>query len=287
MKTGPQENAFADLDLLNVAKHELHACTLYEYGRESDSITALAREMQDLTFRHTSDFSTPPYPKLHGINAGLAVILANLAPKPNLLTARWTTLSKSERRLATKVLTPEPAFRGATAGEAFTYALAVENLDRNEPRHKFCALPIWADGELMLVRVQWNQSRTEIKRQANAWIERMLCRKNVQSIRGRHAVPSTAFNDRMRELVAMRLLAHSPLREVIEIVKHYRQKTGCDIHLYADRLEDKRPTSRTAWENGIEAARKTFKKLFKLPGTEEPISWRLYQERKKENKKSR
>ncbi|MBV8450818.1 MAG: hypothetical protein JOZ29_00910, partial [Deltaproteobacteria bacterium] len=90
-----------------------------------------------------------------------------------------------------------------------------------------------------------------------------------------------------RELVAMRLLAHSPLREVIEIVKHYRQKTGCDIHLYADRLEDKRPTSRTAWENGIEAARKTFKKLFKLPGTEEPISWRLYQERKKENKKSR
>jgi hypothetical protein len=206
MKTGAQENAFdpfSDLDLLNVTKQELHACTLYEYGRESDSIIALAREMQDLTFEHTSDFSTPPYLPLHSINAELAVILANLAPKPHLLTARWTTLSKSERRLATKVLTPEPAVRGATAGEAFTYALAVENLDRNEPRHKFCTLPIWADGELMLIRVQWNQSRTEIKRQANAWIERMLCRKNVRSIRVRHAVPSTAFNDGLRELVAM------------------------------------------------------------------------------------
>jgi hypothetical protein len=83
MKTGAQENAFdpfSDLDLLNVTKQELHACTLYEYGRESDSIIALAREMQDLTFEHTSDFSTPPYLPLHSINAELAVILANLAP---------------------------------------------------------------------------------------------------------------------------------------------------------------------------------------------------------------
>jgi hypothetical protein len=160
MKIGPQENAFdpsSDLDLLNVAKHELYACTLYEYGRESESVIALAREMQDLTFE---------------------------------------------------------------------------------------------------------QSRTEIKREANAWIERMLCRKNVRSIRGRHAVPSTAFNDRLRELVAMRLLAHSPLKEVIEFVHHYRQRTGRDIHLYADRLEDKRPTGRTAWQNGVEAARKGIQKTF-------------------------
>jgi hypothetical protein len=89
-----------DLDLLNVPEHELYACTLYEYGRESDSIMALAREMQDLTFMHTSDLSTAPYLPMHSINAELAVILANLAPKPHLLTARWTDLSKSEQRLA-------------------------------------------------------------------------------------------------------------------------------------------------------------------------------------------
>lgn len=285
MKIGPQENAFdpsPDLDLLNVPKQELYACTLYEYGRESESIMALAREMQDLTFMHTS--STAPYRPMHSINGELAVILANLAPKPHLLTARWTDLSKSEQRLARSVVTPEPAVRGATAGEAFTYALAVEQLDRNEPRHKFCMHRIWAGGELMLIRVQWDQSRAEIKRQANAWIERMLCRKNVRSIRGRHAVLSTAFSDRLRELIAMRLLAHSPLKQVIEFVQHHRQRTSGETRLYVESLEDKRPTGRTAWENGVEAARKTFKKLFKLPGDEEPISWRLYQERKKDIK---
>jgi hypothetical protein len=84
---GSQENAFdpsLELDLLNVPKHELYACTLYEYGRESESIMPLAREMQDLTFMHTSDFSTAPYLPMHSINAELAVILANLAPKPHL-----------------------------------------------------------------------------------------------------------------------------------------------------------------------------------------------------------
>jgi len=72
----------------------------------------------------------------------------------------------------------------------------------------------------------------------------------------------------------------------VEVVQHYRRRTSRDIHLYAERLEDKRPTGRTAWENGVEAARKTFKKLFNLPGDEEPISWRLYQdqERKKDIK---
>jgi hypothetical protein len=49
-----------------------------EYGRESESITALAREMQDLTFMHTSDFSTAPYLPMHSKNPELAVILANL-----------------------------------------------------------------------------------------------------------------------------------------------------------------------------------------------------------------
>jgi hypothetical protein len=110
----------------------------------------------------------------------------------------------------------------------------------------------------------------------------MLCRKNVRSIRGRHAVPSTAFNDRLRELVAMRLLARWPLKKAIEFVQDYRQRTGRDVHLYADRLEDNRPAGRTAWKNGVEAARKTFKTLFKLPGGEEPISWRIYQARKKD-----
>jgi hypothetical protein len=182
---------------------------------------------------------------------------------------------KNEQRLARSVVTPEPAVRGATAGEAFTYALAVEPLDRNEPRHKFCMHRIWTGGELMLIRVQWDQSRAEIKRQANAWIERMLRRKNVRSIRGRHAKLSTAFSDRLRELIAVRLLAHSLLKEVIEVVQHYRQRTGRDIHLYAERLEDKRPTGRTAWENGVEAARKTFKQLFNLPGDEEPCNRRI------------
>ena len=87
MKTRPQEEAFdpsLELDLLNVPEREVYACMLYEYARESKSMLAGAKEIEDWTFQHTSDFSIPSYLLLWRINPSIAVILANLAPKPNL-----------------------------------------------------------------------------------------------------------------------------------------------------------------------------------------------------------
>jgi hypothetical protein len=152
----------------------------------------------------------------------------------------------------------------------FFEAESWENLKKNRPD-----LIEHATKEIFSVQIDRTQPFNKIKKQAIDWLQANARRKRQTTKVGRHAKEEVLHRDALRRLGALRLLAHYPLKQAIEITKHHQ------VDLYSTFVDtDGRPGHQTAWENGVKGVCKLLQNTFRLDKGELPISWVLYQKRR-------
>src|SRR5262249_39730456 len=129
--------------------------------------------------------------------------------------------------------------------------------------------------EFVSFQINWNKPLEEIEAMTLAWLRRNARKETPRTRRGRHATPWAAPKDALRQLGALRLLAHYPLIKAIKITQE------CGVKLYSCEVDDEgRPAHRTAWENGIKRVPGRLRTMFGLNRTQMPLSWLKREQRR-------
>src|SRR4029453_14689727 len=228
-------------DFREVPREQLEACFLYEYARESSKICELSKSFENATFDFSDYLDDPEYFQISRLNPRCAWLLSLIAPNLRLAETPWRLIDKKKIRggfggdaKAFKFMHPWEA--GSIRWEELHKCIeTVETVTRDGKPYPYTAslkpeppptsvyISDWT--ECACIEIDWTEDFSKIKADAIAWLEERLKEKGLAAKKGRHAKKSSYWEDALRQLGALRLLAHYPLKKAIEISKGY-QKNG-------------------------------------------------------------
>jgi hypothetical protein len=304
------------------SKAEVEARFYYEFARESQTILSLTEKLCHLT-RPEIPLNYPGHGLAYLHPYSLKIVDA-LMPAINLREVSWSKLGREQKNsLIREFSRREPAFRQLKTPEFidFTHCAmratcwrrpternhtdsTAEPPDLLGPWWYGNSRLFWSGVEQIAIRIDWNQGPQAVKGAIEKWFQghkRKLTRfksegKFPDAAGGSFHVrdetgaknPRRRCTPALRGLGAMRMLGSHTLLEAIRITEGSGRKG--DSLYYGFLLDTGQPAGRSAWNRGIENARKTFHELFYpqdeyllqmrrrcgLPEIEEPISYQRY-----------
>jgi hypothetical protein len=272
-----QTLARKEWDFREVPPEQIEACFLYEYARESSKIRELSKWFENATFDHSDYQDDPEYFQISRLNPRCAWLLSLIAPHLRLAETPWQLIDKKK-------------IRGGFGGGAKTFRFLAswevgcvkwDELGSNYPDDKPTSFYTGDGCEWACIEIDWDVDFSIIKADAIAWLEERLKAKGLVAKKGRHAKKSSYWQDGLRQLGALRLLAHYPLKKAIEISKGYQKKDS----IYSGYIDSEgRPAHQTAWDKACKSAVEVFQNTFGFQKSEKPICWDLWQKRRRKNR---
>jgi hypothetical protein len=305
----------------NVSHAEIEARFYYEFARESETILCLTERL--------SQERQPLEPLFYFCFRCFTIVQA-LVPGDvlgsratrrllNLREIGWNALKPQQREAIISVFSPKRvAFREFGEQQPFSFNPAENHGLVFDERQGF-PLCLWSgssclqwDGiECLPVVIDWSQGSQAVEAAIKKWFRRhkqdllQLKSEGKLPVEGERfhlrdetgaSHPRKKYLTALRGLGAMRLLSRHTLLQAVHITKGYGRKG--DSLYYGFLLDNGQPAGRSAWNKGIENARRTFQELFYprdeellrrrllygLREIEEPISYQRYCSRTGKNK---
>lgn len=289
---------------------ELEARFFFEFARESATALRLMRELGNWTrgeiLRGTRRALLKPLNGLCALHPCLHRLALALAPVPDLPSVSWKTLDVERKKRVIRDFTSPTAFRSLGwpellefRDELMRFKEPQTELSESHPKWHGSSQFYWDGIERAVVFIDWSLGPQAVKRAMNEWFQKRKGELPELALKGflpgkkpaalfyfktkdkeGASHPRQKYLVALRGLGAMRLLSRHTLAEAVTL-----SENGAGKSTYA-----KPPGNLPAWEKGMESARRTFhetfyrqgepslnwRKIEKLPATEEPISYQRW-----------